>query len=151
MCNVSAFVPGVLAQTGIETLELIQGVVANTSPDVVLVIDALAARSTQRLGRTVQISDAGISPGSGIGNMRKDINKETLGVPVIAIGVPTVVDSTTLVYDALEAAYTKNIPKDMLEALDNNRSFFVTPKECDILCQSISSLLADALEKTFTL
>ena len=151
MCNVSAFVPGVLAQTGMETLELIQGVVANTSPDVVLVIDALAARSTQRLGRTVQISDAGISPGSGIGNMRKDINKETLGVPVIAIGVPTVVDSTTLVYDTLEAACIKNIPKEILEALDNNRSFFVTPKECDKLCQSVSSLLADALEKTFTI
>jgi spore protease len=150
-CNVSAFVPGVLAQTGIETLELIQGVVTTTSPDVVIAIDALAARSTQRLGRTVQISDAGISPGSGIGNMRRDISHETLGAPVIAVGVPTVVDSATLVYDALEAAYIKNIPNEILDALDNNRSFFVTPKECDVLCQSVSDLLAEALEKTFAL
>ena len=83
--------------------------------------------------------------------MRKDISKKTLGVPVIAIGVPTVVDSTTLVYYALEAASIENIPNEILEALDNNRSFFVTPKECDILCESVSNLLSKALEKAFAL
>ena len=150
-CKVSAFVPGVLAQTGIETLDLIQGVVLNSTPDVVIVIDALAARSCQRLGRTIQISDTGISPGSGIGNNRKRINRDSLGVPVIAIGVPTVVDSATLVYDALENAGIDDVPKKLLDVLDNSRSFFVTPKECDIICDSVAILLSNALDIAFSL
>ena len=91
--EVSALVPGVMAQTGMETLEIIKGVVDETHPQLVIVIDALAARSTKRLNRTIQITDTGINPGSGVGNHRDAINEETLGVPVIAIGVPTVVDA----------------------------------------------------------
>jgi GPR endopeptidase len=103
-CEISALFPGVLGQTGIETVELIRGAAENAHPDVVLVIDALAARSCDRLAATVQLSDSGINPGSGIGNHRKAICRETVGVPVIALGVPTVVNSATLVYDALHKA-----------------------------------------------
>ena len=101
--EVSALVPGVMAQTGMETLEIIKGVVDETHPQLVIVIDALAARSTKRLNRTIQITDTGIHPGSGVGNHRNAINEETLGVPVIAIGVPTVVDAVTIVNDTMEA------------------------------------------------
>ena len=86
---VSAIVPGVMAQTGMETLEIIKGVVDETKPDVVIAIDALAARSTKRLNRTIQITDTGIHPGSGVGNHRNGLTRETLGVMVIGIGVPT--------------------------------------------------------------
>lgn len=109
--EVSSLVPGVMAQTGMETLEIIKGVVEETRPDVVLVIDALAARNTRRLSRTIQISDTGINPGSGVGNHRNGINKEALGVPVISIGVPTVVDAATIVGDTME---------EMVETLDSS-------------------------------
>ena len=105
--EVSSLVPGVMAQTGMETLEIIKGVVEETRPDVVLVIDALAARNTRRLSRTIQISDTG----SGVGNHRNGINKEALGVPVISIGVPTVVDAATIVGDTME---------EMVETLDSS-------------------------------
>lgn len=99
---VSAIVPGVMAQTGMETAEIVQGVVKETKPDMILVVDALAARSSKRLNRTIQISDAGIHPGAGVGNHRSVITKETMGIPVIAIGVPTVVDAATIVNDTME-------------------------------------------------
>ena len=94
--RVSGIVPGVMAQTGMETLEIIQGVVAETKPEVVIAIDALAARSTKRLNRTIQITDTGINPGSGVGNHREGINEENLQVKVIGIGIPTVVDAATV-------------------------------------------------------
>ena len=109
--EVRSLVPGVMAQTGMETLEIIKGVVEETRPDVVLVIDALAARNTRRLSRTIQISDTGINPGSGVGNHRNGINKEAIGVPVISIGVPTVVDAATIVGDTME---------EMVETLDSS-------------------------------
>lgn len=102
MNQVSALEPGVMAKTGMETAEIVKGVVAETSPDVLIVIDALAARSTKRLNRTIQITNTGIQPGSGVGNHRNALTEETLGVPVIAIGIPTVVDAATIVGDALE-------------------------------------------------
>jgi len=88
--KVSALVPGVMAQTGMETMELIKGVVEETKPDIVLAVDALAARSPKRLNTTIQLTDTGISPGAGVGNNRKELNEKSLGCPVIAIGVPTV-------------------------------------------------------------
>lgn len=107
--SVSAVVPGVMAQTGMETLEIIKGIVEETDPDLVIVIDALAARSTRRLNRTIQITDTGINPGSGVGNHRQGINREVLSRPVIAIGVPTVVDAATIVNDTME---------NLVEAMD---------------------------------
>ncbi|WP_027407861.1 GPR endopeptidase [Anoxybacteroides tepidamans] len=99
---VSAIAPGVMGTTGIETSDIIRGVVEKTKPDFVVVIDALAARSIERVNATIQISDTGIHPGSGVGNKRKELSKETLGIPVIAIGVPTVVDAVSITSDTID-------------------------------------------------
>ncbi len=148
-CRVSAIIPGVLANTGIETVELLKGAVSRVRPDVVLAIDSLAARSPKRLAATVQLSDLGIAPGSGIGNHRKSITAETLGVPVIAIGVPVVIHSTTLVRDALEqnGFFGENANTDFFRELSG---FFVTPKETDLLIKSAAVLLADGIDRACT-
>ena len=99
--EVSAISPGVMADTGIETVDIISSVVSKIKPTLVIAVDALAASSIERINKSIQITDTGIHPGSGIGNMRKEISMETLGVPVIAIGVPTVVESSTIVYDTI--------------------------------------------------
>ena len=99
---ISAIVPGVMGQTGMESSEIVRGIVAETHPDIVIAVDALAARNSRRLNRTVQIADTGIHPGSGVGNHRIGMTKESLGVPVIGIGVPTVVDAATIVNDTME-------------------------------------------------
>ena len=133
---VSALAPGVMAQTGMETLEIVRGVVEETKPDVVVAIDALAARSTKRLNRTIQISDAGIHPGSGVGNHRHSLTRETIGVPVIAIGVPTVVDAATIVYDAV---------RDRNAVPPGLNTMFVTPKDIDETIKSLSFTISEAL------
>ena len=133
---ISGIVPGVMAQTGMETLEIVRGVVEETKPDVVVAIDALAARSTKRLNRTIQISDAGIHPGSGVGNHRHSLTRETIGVPVIAIGVPTVVDAATIVYDAVR--YRNAVPPGL-------NTMFVTPKDIDETIKSLSFTISEAL------
>ena len=107
MESMSAISPGVMAQTGMETGEILSGVIRETKPDIVVVIDALAARSVGRLNTTVQLTDTGISPGSGVGNNRKALNKESLGTQVIALGVPTVVDAATIVSDRMEEVLKK--------------------------------------------
>ncbi len=101
---VSAVSPGVLGITGIETSEIVHGIVEKTRPDLVIAIDSLASRSLTRVNTTIQVADSGINPGSGVGNRRKALTKETLGVPVIAVGVPTVVDAVTIVHDTLNLA-----------------------------------------------
>lgn len=113
---VSSFYPGVTGTTGIETSDYIKGVTDKVKPDLVIVVDALASSSISRVNRSIQVSDAGISPGSGIGNKRKEISKETLGVPVIAVGIPTVVDGVVIVSDTINYmiknyAYNKNFSK----------------------------------------
>lgn len=143
--SISAIAPGVIGQTGIETLELIRGAVSNVKPDIVIVIDALAAGDLSHLATTVQITDTGIAPGSGIGNKRLAINSQSLGCPVIAIGVPTVVESSTLVYAALEEAGIEDISAELIQVLENGRGFFVTPKESDIVTSELSRLISDAL------
>ena len=133
--SVSVLSPGVLGQTGIETAELIKGAIEAVKPDTVIVIDALAAKSTKRLFKTVQLCNTGISPGSGIKNSRRELSEKTLGVPVIAIGVPTVTDADTV---ALEL--TGKEPEE-------NSNMFVTPKEVDLLVDRISELLALSLNR----
>lgn len=145
----SAFAPGVLGQTGIEALELLRGAVRSVKPDLVVAVDALAARSCKRLASTVQLSNAGIVPGSGVGNHRTAITADTLGVPVIALGVPMVVDSSTLVYDALQEAHIDDISDSLREVLENGRSFFVSPKESDVITEQVSDLLARAISMAF--
>lgn len=145
----AAIAPGVIGQTGIETVELIRGAVAHVHPSLVLCIDALAARSVDRLGVTVQLSDNGIAPGSGIGNRRKAIDQATLGIPVVSLGVPTVVDSSTLVYGMLEKAGVTELSPKLREELNNGRSFFVTLKETDTATAEMASILSEAIHLTF--
>lgn len=149
-CALSALATGVLGQTGIETQELVRGASRAISPDVILAVDALAARSCDRLATTIQISDVGIHPGSGVGNHRSAITRETLGVPVIAMGVPTVVDSATLVYDALREAGIDRVDPTLESVLKNRRSFFVSPKESDAITEAHAMLLSRAIGLAFT-
>ena len=148
--EISAVAPGVLGQTGIETAELIRGACQSVKPELVVAIDSLCARSTDRLATTIQLGSSGISPGSGIGNRRRSLDQETLGIPVIAFGIPTVVDSSTLVTDALERAGITEISDSLNEVLHNQRSFFVTPKETDTIIAELSRLSAKALELAFS-
>ena len=148
--SLSAFAPGVLGQTGIETLELLRGVVRHVKPDAVIVVDALAARDCARLASTVQLSDVGIQPGSGVGNHRAAISARSLGVPVIALGVPTVVNSATLVYDTLCEAGIDPEQPSLRRVLENGRSFFVSPKESDVITDRVSALLSRAIGCAFT-
>ncbi|BCJ94955.1 germination protease [Anaerocolumna cellulosilytica] len=156
MGNVSAISPGVMAQTGMETSEILRGVVRETMPKLVIVIDALAARSITRLNKTVQITDTGISPGSGVGNNRKALNKESLGVDVIALGVPTVVDAATIVNDTMEQFMLgqgfsdKEIGQFTSElAGQSMNNMFVTPKNIDESIKRISFTISEALNKCF--
>lgn len=148
--ELSALTPGVLGQTGIESAELVAAACERVKPEIVIAIDSLCARSTDRLATTVQLGSTGISPGSGIGNRRLAINAETLKVPVIALGIPTVVDSSTLVIDALEKAGIDEPCDKLREVLENGRSFFVTPKETDTIIRELSRLCADAITMAFS-
>ena len=150
-CEISAIAPGVLAQTGIETVEIVKGSADNVKPDLIIAIDSLAARSCDRLASTIQISDGGINPGSGIGNNRKSINKESLGYPVLSIGIPTVVNSATLVYDALQAAGISDIDEKLKHILNSGKSFYVSPKESDDITEVAAELLSNAIDDALTL
>ena len=139
--SVSGIVPGVMAQTGMESQEIIHGVIAETKPDYLIVVDALAARSIRRLNRTIQITNTGINPGSGVGNHRHGIDEHTMGIPVIAIGIPTVVDAATIVNDAMSGGYEE--PDCMLN------SFFVTPKDIDDSIRRLSYTVSEGLNMAF--
>lgn len=151
MHMISGIIPGVMAKTGIETAEIIKGIVTKTEPDVVIVVDALAARSTKRLNRTIQITNTGIHPGSGVGNHRNALTQEVLGVPVIAIGVPTVVDAATIVSDAVEKALKENdknslaLKNNLTDGLGELRNMYVTGKDVDFEIKQISHIVCDAI------
>ncbi|HIX59108.1 MAG TPA: GPR endopeptidase [Candidatus Blautia gallistercoris] len=152
--RVSGLIPGVMAQTGMETLEILQGVVDETQPDVVIAIDALAARSTRRLNRTIQITDTGINPGSGVGNHREALNEETLQVKVIGIGVPTVVDAATIVHDAMAHLLDTLDEAEQKEFLDEMisphlHSMFVTPKDIDETVKRLGLTISEGLNMAF--
>ena len=143
---ISAIVPNVMAKTGMESAEVLQGIVAMTHPDLVIVIDALAARRMERLGRTIQITDTGIAPGSGVMNRRKKVNKEVLGVPVIAIGVPTVIDAGTIVYDAISKISSDEDAKELKKYIDDySENMYVTPKDIDDYIKRVSYTLSEAI------
>ena len=154
--EVSAIAPGVMAQTGMEAVEILQGIVKKTRPDLVIVVDALAARSMSRLCTTIQITDTGISPGSGIGNHRKALSKESLGVPVVAVGVPTVVDARTIISDHLEKVLSKQgysedeIEKFIKEVFhEEMENLYVTPKNIDESVNVIAKDLAKVFNHCF--
>ncbi|MBQ5735431.1 MAG: GPR endopeptidase [Lachnospiraceae bacterium] len=143
---ISAIVPNVMAKTGMESAEVLQGIVAMTHPDLVIVIDALAARRMERLGRTIQITDTGIAPGSGVMNRRKKVNKEVLGVPVIAIGVPTVIDAGTIVYDVISKISSDEDAKELKKYIDDySENMYVTPKDIDDYIKRVSYTLSEAI------
>ena len=145
--QISSLVPGVMAQTGMETMEIIRGVIRETDPDAVIAIDALAAR---RLNCTIQITDTGINPGSGVCNHRCGLNEETLGIPVIGIGVPTVVDGATIVHDAI-AHLLENLEEaemeEFLQELITPRlhRMFVTPKDVDETVKRLSYTISEGI------
>jgi len=143
--SIAVMSPGVLGKSGMETVEQIGGVASAIGADAVLAMDALAASHYERLGTTIQIADSGICPGSGVGNARKAITKQTLGIPVIAIGVPTVVDAATMICDALTRGGMKDWTPQMEKAVSASRGLFVCPKESDLITQSVSLLLAEAI------
>ncbi|MFQ7249097.1 MAG: GPR endopeptidase [Ruminococcus sp.] len=151
---VSSLVPGVMAQTGMETMEIIRGVIAETKPDVVVAIDALAARSMKRLNCTIQITDTGINPGSGVLNFRTGLNQESLGIPVIGIGVPTVVDAATIVHDAIAHLLESLEEAEMEEFLGELitprlHSMLVTPKDVDETVKMLSYTISEGLNMAF--
>lgn len=136
--SVAGFIPGVLGRTGLEAAESVKGIAASIEPSAVIVVDALAARRLSRLGTTVQISDTGIIPGSGVGNARKEITERSVGVPVISVGVPTVVDVGTLVND---------LTGSKSELSEENRNMIITPREIDIVIERASELIGMAINK----
>ena len=158
--NVCAIAPGVLGTTGIETLEILKGVVDNVKPKLVIVIDSLASRSIERISTTIQISDTGIVPGAGVGNTRAEISENTIGVPVVAIGIPTVVETAVLVNDCLDIFidklqdeaksndYLNNLKQEdnyeqIKEALiPSDYNMIVTPKEIDDLIENMKDVVA---------
>ena len=165
---VCSIAPGVLGITGVETVEIIKGTVERVKPDVVICIDALAARRVERVNTTIQIGDTGISPGAGVGNNRKQINEENLGVRVIAIGVPTVVDAVTIANDTIDMvvdSLMKNSSSGndfykMLGSLDKNEKsslirevlsskslgeMIVTPKDIDLIINSLAKIISNGI------
>lgn len=164
---VSAISPGVMGITGIETGEIIKGIVDSIKPDLVIAVDALAARRSNRINSTIQMSDTGVTPGSGVGNRRMAIDEQTLGIPVIAIGVPTVVDAATLVNDTMDRILSEMIAKTeeksafykMLEDLEGEEKYslikeilnpyvgnmFVTPKEVDSVINRLTNIISNAI------
>jgi spore protease len=164
---VCAVAPGVLGITGIETGEIIKGIVERIKPDYVIAIDALASRKMERVNTTIQIADTGIAPGSGVGNKRMELSKETLGIPVIAIGVPTVVDAATMANDTIDLVLDSMIEQakqgsefyNMMKSIDRDEKYgmiqevlepyvgnlIVTPKEIDEVVRKIAKVIANGL------
>lgn len=143
---IGAIAPGVMGQTGIETSDIIRALVKKTKPELVLVIDALASRSLHRVNRTVQISTAGINPGSGVGNKRKEISYKTLGVPVVAIGVPTVVDIASIFYDIKDFFNETDDEIDIRSSLiESDLNFMVTNKDIDEMMNMMADIISKAV------
>ena len=158
--SVSAISPGVLGTTGIETVEILKGIVDNIKPKLLIVIDALASRNIERISSTIQISDTGIVPGAGVNNTRQEISKKTLGIPVIALGIPTVVELATIVSDGIDIFINRLQEKaesneylnrlqqndkyeDVKEALNvGEYNMIVTPKEIDDLIENMKDVVA---------
>lgn len=158
--SVSAISPGVLGTTGIETFEIVESIVKKTTPDVVIVIDSLVSQSVNRVGNTIQLSDTGITPGAGVRNKRESINKSNLNIPVIAIGVPTVVDMATITIEAVEkmsAGTDQNKLYDVFKNIDmgvvyseisnklDTENYIVTPKEIDDIILRVAEIISSGI------
>lgn len=149
MQNVLALAPGVMSQTGLETVDIVSNISKSIKPKLVIVIDALASKSLNRLNKTIQLNNTSIAPGAGIGNYRKKFDKNTLGTNIVAIGVPTVVDIRSVLHEALNS-FTKGLPDTLPFSFeDETIQFMVTPKEIDQNIIDISSVIADGLNLAF--
>lgn len=149
MQNVLALAPGVMSQTGLETVDIVSNISKSIKPKLVIVIDALASKSLNRLNKTIQLNNTSIAPGAGIGNYRKKFDKNTLGTNIVAIGVPTVVDIRSVLSEALNS-FTTDLPDTLPFSFeDETIQFMVTPKEIDQNIIDISSVIADGLNLAF--
>lgn len=159
--EIAAFSPGVTGDTGIETADIITNIINTIKPNYVIIVDALASKSIERVNKTIQMSDAGISPGSGIGNNRKELSKDTLNIPVISIGIPTVVDAISIVADTINYMYNDKIKLINLKKYNDNEireilfsvltplgyNLIVTPKEIDFIIKKLSNILSNGINK----
>ena len=144
--SVSAINPGVLGTTGIETVEIVKGIVQNIKPKLIIAIDSLCSKNIERINKSIQISDTGIIPGGGVGNSRAELSKETLNIPVIAVGIPTVLDAATIVVDTLNVCDVEISENEIVEKMKlNNFNFIVTPKEIDELIENMSDIVSEGI------
>lgn len=148
--SVSAITPGVLGTTGIETVEIVKGIVDNIKPKLVIAIDSLCSKNIDRINKSIQISDTGIVPGGGVGNRQAELSKETLGVPVIGIGIPTVLDAATIVIDTLKVCEVDISENEIVDKMKlNNFNFIVTPKEIDSLIENMTTIVSEGINMSF--
>lgn len=146
--SVSAFSPGVLGTTGIESFEVVKGIVNNINPKLIIAIDSLCSKKIDRLNKSIQISDTGIVPGGGVGNAREALTEESLGIPVIAVGIPTVLDAATIVIDTLNTCDITISEDQIVENMKlNDFNFIVTPKEIDELIENIANIISEGINK----
>ena len=144
--SVSAITPGVLGTTGIETVEIVKGIVDNIKPKLVIAIDSLCSKNIDRINKSIQISDTGIIPGGGVGNKQAELSLETLGIPVIGVGVPTVLDAATIVIDTLNSCEIDISENEVVNKMKlNNFNFIVTPKEIDTLIESMTNIVSEGI------
>ncbi len=144
--SISAITPGVLGTTGIETVEIIKGIVSNIKPKLVIAIDSLCSKNIDRINKSIQISDTGIVPGGGVGNRQAELSEDTLGIPVVGLGVPTVLDAATIVIDTLNSCDIEIDENKLVDKMQlNNFNFIVTPKEIDSLIDSMTSIVSEGI------
>ena len=147
--NILSVIPNVKMNTGIESAEHVVALVRRVCPHLVIVIDSLAARSIDRLASTVQISNFGLAPGSGLGRMREKLDREMLGVPVISLGIPTVVNLSTVMHDYFNKIGNLKFNSHALDSLEKRKNFFITPKEIELVIKSGAFLLSEAVNSAF--
>jgi len=144
--SVSAITPGVLGTTGIETVEIVRGIVDNIKPKLVIAIDSLCSKNIDRINKSIQISDTGIVPGGGVGNRQAELSERTLNIPVISVGIPTVLDAATIVIDTLNACDMIIDENEIVDKMKlNNFNFIVTPKEIDSLIENMTNIVSEGI------
>lgn len=141
---------GVLGTTGIETIEVVKGIVDNLKPDLIIAIDSLCSKNINRIGKSIQISDTGIVPGGGVGNRQEELSKQTLGIPVIGVGIPTVLDAATIVVDTLSLCEIDVKENELVNKMKLNKfNFVVTPKEIDTLIDNAATIVSEGINLSF--
>ena len=141
---------GVLGTTGIETIEIVKGIVDNLKPKLIIAIDSLCSKNINRIGKSIQISDTGIVPGGGVGNSQEELSGKTFGIPVIGIGIPTVLDAATIVIDTLNACEVKVKEDELVNKMKLNKfNFIVTPKEIDSLIENVTTIVSEGINMSF--